>query len=84
MISTCNDPIRNVRHDLSHRVKLTFKRSSYPALATLDVEEQAGVVVITGHLPSYYMKQVAQTIAGAVDGVRRLDNQVVVTRQGAV
>lgn len=80
MISTCTENGRANRHDLSHRVMLTFKRSSYPALANLSVVENAGVVVITGSLPSYYLKQIAQTIAGSVDGVRALDNQAVVTR----
>jgi hypothetical protein len=81
MISNCTDMGRPALHDLSHRVKLTLTRSSYPALAALDVSERQGVIVISGRLPSYYMKQIAQTIAGAVDGVRRLENNVLVLRE---
>lgn len=35
-----------------------------------------GRVTLQGHLPTYYLKQVAQTVIRAVAGVRDIDNDV--------
>jgi osmotically-inducible protein OsmY len=43
-----------------------------------------GAIVLSGRLPSFYLKQIAQTIAASVDGVRRLENRVEVVRALAV
>jgi osmotically-inducible protein OsmY len=37
---------------------------------------QDGRLVLTGMLPSYYLKQLAQEIAGQVEGVRVVINQI--------
>jgi osmotically-inducible protein OsmY len=44
----------------------------------LQINSQAGVVTLSGRLPSYYLKQVLQTIVGQVPGVREIDNHVAV------
>ena len=50
----------------------------------MNVDEVDGAIVLSGNVPSFYLKQVVQTIAGSVDGVRRLDNRVEVIRPSAV
>jgi osmotically-inducible protein OsmY len=35
-----------------------------------------GVLIVTGCVPSFYLKQVLQEILKRVDGVRRVDNRV--------
>lgn len=40
------------------------------------IENHAGHVVLHGVVPSFYLKQVLQTIIRGVEGVRRIDNQV--------
>jgi hypothetical protein len=35
-----------------------------------------GVLTLHGRLPSFYLKQVLQTMLNNVDGVERIDNQV--------
>ncbi|HLA83738.1 MAG TPA: BON domain-containing protein [Thermoguttaceae bacterium] len=45
----------------------------------LDVSASHGVVTLRGRVSSYYYKQLAQTAALAVDGVRRLRNEVEVS-----
>lgn len=56
-----------------------LQQSSIPALRRIRVEEADGEVVISGSLPSYYYKQLAQeTVLPAIGG-RRLINRVTVT-----
>lgn len=61
---------------LPERVECALKRS--PQLCGYDVacEECGDAVVLSGNVPSYYLKQVAQTVAGSVEGVHRVVNQV--------
>ncbi len=40
---------------------------------------QDGVLVVRGFVPSFYLKQVLQTVIQSLDGVRVMDNQVQVT-----
>jgi osmotically-inducible protein OsmY len=49
------------------------------APSQLDVSAASGVVTLRGRVSSYYQKQVAQTVALGVEGVRRLENQMEVT-----
>lgn len=65
--------------DLTKRVRLTLGQR-HPAFHQLAIEEENGAIVLSGRLPSFYLKQVVQTVAGSVDGVRRLDNRVEVIR----
>jgi hypothetical protein len=39
---------------------------------------QEDVLVVRGAVPSFYLKQVLQTVLKDVDGVRQIDNQVTV------
>ena len=40
------------------------------------IEEQDGRLVLEGRLPTYYLKQMLQTVLRDVDGVERIDNHV--------
>jgi hypothetical protein len=40
---------------------------------------RSGVLTLRGRLPTFYLKQVLQTLVKDIDGVARLDNQVSVT-----
>jgi osmotically-inducible protein OsmY len=42
------------------------------------IESHSGCVTLSGRLPSYYLKQVLQTIVGRVPGVQEIDNHVAV------
>jgi osmotically-inducible protein OsmY len=65
-------------------VEQRLRASGYLALRRIDCdcECEGGVVCLRGCVPSHYLKQVAQTIAAAVDGVRRVDNRIVVVAGG--
>jgi len=39
-------------------------------------EFYGGVLILRGCLPTYYLKQLAQTLAAQVEGVQQLDNRI--------
>ncbi len=43
---------------------------------SIDIEYQKGHLVLMGRLPSFYLKQVLQTILRGLPGVERIDNRV--------
>jgi osmotically-inducible protein OsmY len=53
-----------------------FRRSGYLALRDVTCVARDGVVHLHGCLPSYYLKQVAQSIASAIDGVLSVSNHI--------
>lgn len=60
------------------RVNLAFHQSRYPAIRNLGVRADGEKLVIVGEVPSFYLKQLAQAIARHVEGVRHIENRVVV------
>ncbi|HEY7428506.1 MAG TPA: BON domain-containing protein [Gemmataceae bacterium] len=65
------------RSDLLHDAVLAALRSSgYRLLWDLECEVRDDLVTLTGVLPSFYLKQMAQTIAMGVDQVREVRNGV--------
>lgn len=48
--------------------------------ADVRVQLHAGRLVLSGKLPSFYLKQVLQSIVRGLPGVQRVDNQVDVVR----
>jgi hypothetical protein len=57
-----------------------LRQSPIPALRRLVLEESQEAVVIYGHLPSYYLKQLAQETVMPTLGGRELRNRIVVVR----
>lgn len=53
---------------------------SQPAVRYLHVEETDTQIILTGSVPSYYLKQVAQETVRPILGRRQLLNQVKVLR----
>lgn len=66
---------------LEETIEHCLHNSGYPHLWPVACHCSAGTVVLTGRVPSFYMKQIAQTIAGKVDGVRRVNNLLEVADQ---
>ena len=58
-----------------------LRNSSYWALRTLSCEYHDGVLVLNGRLPTYYLKQIAQTLVEGMDGVLEIANRVDVVRR---
>jgi hypothetical protein len=63
--------------DLVHdAVIAAFRSSGYRHLWNLECEVREDLVTLSGVLPSFYLKQVAQTIAMSIDQVREVKNTV--------
>ena len=39
-------------------------------------QHEDGVLTMRGRVPSFYMKQILQTLLGDLDGIEKIDNQV--------
>jgi hypothetical protein len=51
-------------------------QSAYSPLRHLTCQVHGQVLTICGRVPSYYMKQVAQSLLGQLEGVGTIDNQL--------
>ena len=61
---------------LAERVERALRATGYGPLRGIEVSVDARLVILGGRVPSYYLKQVAQTTALAVPGVRHLRNDL--------
>ena len=69
------------RSDLFRNAVIAALRSSgYRLLWNLECEVREDLVILTGALPSFYLKQVAQTIAMGIDQVREVRNMIEVNQ----
>lgn len=69
---------RNAAHD--HRIVdaayRAFRASGYGQLLGLSVYCDDGRVTLQGRLPTFYLKQVAQSVLRSIDGIRDIDNDI--------
>ena len=71
-------PVRDAAPaELAERI---YKASHYRAIRQLACQFEAGVLIISGRVPNYYLKQLAQTLIRNVDGIGQIVNQVHVTK----
>ena len=63
----------------AERAELILRASSYRPLRHLKCEFSQGVLTVAGRLPSYYLKQLAQSLLANLDGVERLENRTEIT-----
>jgi osmotically-inducible protein OsmY len=61
---------------LAERVERALGATGYGPLRGIAVTVQARVVILAGRVPSYYLKQVAQTTALAVPGAHQVRNDL--------
>ncbi|MHB0959464.1 MAG: BON domain-containing protein [Pirellulaceae bacterium] len=55
-----------------------LKASGYRGLHHVVCQHHAGVAILHGRVPSFYMKQLAQVLAGKVPGVDGIVNHLTV------
>lgn len=65
-------------HPLIDRISAALETSPYVPDKKVKLEEQAGAVVLKGHVDSFFQKQMAQEVLRRVDGVESIQNQLVV------
>ena len=62
------DPVARAERELGS--------NSYLALRRVRCQYLSGTLTLVGRLPSYYLKQMAQTAVSHLDGVARIDNRI--------
>lgn len=59
-------------------VRELFTQSSYAQLKRIHCDFEKGVLVLKGELPTYFLKQIAQSLATHAPGVRTISNRILV------
>ena len=53
-----------------------LRRSRYPSLCSVSCQYHQGVLILTGHLTTYYLKQMAQTAVAGLEEVEEIINRI--------
>jgi len=61
---------------LEDRVRLSFDQLGYPQLNAVRCIAEGDQMLLTGQLHSFYLKQVAQSVAVKIPGVRVVKNEI--------
>ena len=62
--------------ELLHVVDEALRNTGYPALRNIEIKASGGTLVLCGLVPSYFQKQLAQSLAQNVKGVRVVANRL--------
>jgi osmotically-inducible protein OsmY len=62
--------------DAASLVAARLRRSGYPFLRAVKCEVYEGVTVLSGTVPTFHLKQVAQALASHTPGVGQIDNRL--------
>lgn len=65
-------------HAMAGKVRGSLSNSGHLALKQLEVSAEWRTITLSGRVPTYYLKQVAQTVAKSVEGVTTVINDTVV------
>lgn len=52
------------------------RKSGYPELHFISCEFHEGILTLRGHVSSFYLKQIAQTLIRGLDGVGEINNRL--------
>lgn len=66
----------------SDRVRQVLAKSPYLPLRDLQCDYDAGVVSLRGKVPTFYLKQLAQTLMQRIAGVEQVANRIEVVEPG--
>lgn len=74
--ATYQRPPTESRDPHAAEVASRLAASGYPALRAIHCRSHDGVMILSGTVSSYYLKQIAQTVAAQADTVSQVDNQL--------
>ena len=63
-------------HDVAQQAQRRLSSSDYYSMRSVRCEYHEGVLTLRGRLPSFYLKQIAQTLVVSVHGVETVSNRV--------
>jgi hypothetical protein len=72
-----------VRHDTSLLVAERFRKSGYRPLRSIDCNVCGAIARLTGTVPSFYLRQVAQEITVNTPGVELVENEIQVCKSSS-
>lgn len=61
---------------VTRRAERLLTECGYRPLCAISCTFQEGTLTLRGRVPTYYMKQVAQTLVAKLDEVHRIDNRL--------
>lgn len=64
---------------LAEKVELALRRSPLASKRTMRADSRGGQVTLSGRVPTFYQKQLAQEIVRRIDGVDQVENQLEVS-----
>jgi osmotically-inducible protein OsmY len=70
---------RNPSRRILIEIAEALRRTTYLPLRQIDLRYEAETIVMQGSVPTYFLKQLAQSTAMTVRGVHQIDNQLRVT-----
>jgi hypothetical protein len=70
------NPFGSLFREIAETARATLRRSPYFELRDLSCDFSGGVLTLNGRVPSYHLKQLAQTAVAGVPGVIEIDNHV--------
>jgi osmotically-inducible protein OsmY len=73
------NPFAALFQEITEIAQAALRRSAYFELRAVTCDFRGGVLTLRGRLPSYHLKQIAQTAVAEVPGVVEVDNRVEVT-----
>lgn len=62
--------------DLAQRIERALCATGYGPLRRIEIVVRARLVILAGHVPSYHLKQIAQTAALTVPGASQVRNDL--------
>jgi osmotically-inducible protein OsmY len=71
--SSQSDPTQG---EIRAMAETRLRQSPYAPLHQVSCELRSGVLTLGGRVPSYYLKQIAQTVVRSVEGVLEINNQL--------
>jgi osmotically-inducible protein OsmY len=70
---------KSLGDDSASLVVERLRRSGYPFLRGIKCEDRDGITVLSGTVPTFHLKQIAQALASHTPGVRQIENRLQVT-----
>jgi len=67
-----------------HEAECKLGSSSHHFAQTVRCDYDNGVLTIEGRVPSFYLKQTAQSLIQGIEGVKRVDNELVVVNPAGI
>jgi osmotically-inducible protein OsmY len=70
------NPFGSLFREIAETARVALRRSAYFELRDVSCDFSGGVLTLSGRVPSYHLKQLAQTAVANVPGVVEIDNHV--------